>query len=106
MTRAAKYIALALGLLLLGGGWAAQDRVLAGLGIALFVLASLVPRSGLAQLGLLGVAVATLAVELPAYFQAPRVWPDLAIIGLSSLVLALGTLGYILDRYRGPGDPS
>jgi hypothetical protein len=102
MTRVAKFIALGLGLLLIGGGWAAEEWTRVGLGAALFVLASAIPRSGAAQVGLAVVALGTLAVSLPAYFREPRFWPDLAIIGLSSLVFALGTLGYILDRYQGP----
>jgi hypothetical protein len=101
MTRVAKFIALALGLLLIGGGWAAEMWSWVAAGVALFALASLVPRSGPAQLALAVVALVTLGVALPNYYRSPRFWPELAVIGLSSLVFALGTLGYILDRYRG-----
>jgi hypothetical protein len=105
MTRTAQILALVLGGALLFAGFSLQPgvawaRVLPG-GV-LVGLGLLMPRLGAAHLVVLLVSLVSLAMALPQYFRAPRVWPELVIIALSSLVFALGLLGYLLDRFRGP----
>ena len=63
-------------------------------------------RNTLAHLTLCALGVVVLAWALPAYFRAHRLWPFLAVIGLSTLTLGLGLVGYLLDRYRVPEDRS
>jgi hypothetical protein len=63
-------------------------------------------RNTLAHLTLCLLGVVVLAWALPMYFRVHRLWPFLAIIGLSALTLGLGLLGFLLDRYRVPEDRS
>jgi hypothetical protein len=56
------------------------------------------------SLCVLGLVVLTWA--LPVYFRTHRLWPFLAVIGLAALTLGFGLLGFLLDRYRVPEDPS
>lgn len=61
-------------------------------------------RNALAHVMLCTLGLVVLAWALPAYFRTHRLWPFLAIIGLSALTLGLGLLGFLLDRYRVPED--
>ena len=63
-------------------------------------------RNTSAHLALCALGVVVLAWALPAYFRTHRLWPFLAVIGLSALTLGLGLLGFLLDRYRVPDEPS
>ena len=63
-------------------------------------------RNSLAHLTLCALGVVVLAWALPVYFRGHRLWPFLAVIGLSALTLGFGLLGFLLDRYRVSEDPS
>ena len=62
-------------------------------------------RNTLAQLTLCALGVVILAWALPTYFRGHQLWPFLAVIGLAAMSLGLGLLGFLLDRYRVPGEP-
>jgi len=77
-----------------------------GLGIAIFVCASLAARgSGTAQLLLIGFCLSVLAWQLPVYFSSYQVWPGLVLVALASGTFGFGLLGYLLDRHPGGGRP-
>jgi len=52
------------------------------------------------RLVVIGVALLLLGRFLPAYFQAPRLWPSLVLIALSTGTFGFSLIGVVLDRYR------
>ncbi len=74
--------------------------------LLLVAAAGTLRHNTLAQVALCLLGLVVLAWALPSYFRAHRLWPFLAIIALSAMTLGLGLLGFLLDRYRVPEDPS
>ena len=109
MTRAGAWLGLALGIGATLAAWTGYRAGRGGIAAIVAAVAVLVvlPAAGTVLAGRRGAApvlalgaLILLGRFMPLYYEAPGVWPSLAIIALATATFGFAVLGTVLDRYR------